>query len=331
MMNLNSDLDLTGHLFLHRGRVYKIEGETAKAVSVVGYRPYFDPNGMVASLHGRPEGDFDIDTKYRKSVQVDKIDPQGSLVPYKSFSFSKGQAVKRVALSKGLLFVTGLLGDYTLGYFNLQDKDPYLHPVEIPDQVKEKAFDDLLVDGQTLLAVDDIIWPKWLVLYDMSDLNKPHWTDYFELEEGVNEHIVKAEVGPYHLALFCDSFHRIGHEQYVQIYDRMDNYKLLGSVKLWSVSESDGGDAINRSLQMSFIGDKLLLSGYNSGVGVLDCSVPILEETKPKMLYYTDKSDTPSQVRDGVSLPENNVIAVWLDEVRSPKIVGMDKLYFQAQ
>ncbi|MCF8035264.1 MAG: hypothetical protein K9K62_00185 [Desulfobacteraceae bacterium] len=312
-------------MFLHRGSIYRVDGSTVVPVADVGQMAYLDNHvGILAAICGIPADPNLADAGLGASVRVQKIDSGGGLTPFHHIFLPEGQAVGSAAISKNLLFVTGHLGEHVLGFFDLNDSRPQFNPVEVPDKVKDKAFDELVIDGDILLAIDDLIMPKWLVVYDLSDPAKPATSGVFELMEGINASVDRAVAGPDHLALLCKGFHQAGAYQSVQIYDKNDAFRPLDEIELWqgSLDNLKGPD-----IEISFDNSRLLIAGYKSGVGVLECARRAAKELqKPKMLWLTDDDGNPVFVRDAVCLPFSESIAVWTDEKSGPFIVNRQKL-----
>jgi hypothetical protein len=230
-----------------------------------------------------------------------------------------------------ILFVTGQLGDCTLGLYDTRSPNPVFSPVELPEQVKRKAFDDLIIDGKSLLAVDNVIMPKWLVRYDISDPAKPKPTEVTELMAGVNEHVVRGVVGTKYLALFSQSMWDGGESQDVQIYDKSKAFAPQARICLWSKLSHYRSELLDirgypSDPQMSFAGDLLLLAGYGEGVGVLDCSAGHAQNALPGRLFYRNADGKDIPVLDAVGLPAGKRVAVWLHQGEAPVVVETNML-----
>ena len=71
-----------------------------------------------------------------------------------------------------------------------------LKEIEIPIKiVKGKSIDDILIDGNNLILVDNVITPKFLLEYDITNPNNPvHKSTILLNEHGTNEHITKGDI-----------------------------------------------------------------------------------------------------------------------------------------
>jgi hypothetical protein len=196
----------------------------------------------------------------------------------------------------------------------------------VPEEVKQKMFDDLIVDGNTLLAVDNVVWPKWLVLFDISQPNDPKTLRVTELMEGVNEHIEKGVVGNKYLVLFAESGHMGGSNQSLQIYSKSENYKPVSRITLWTWNRFSEEEKGKRSVPaMSFMDDILILSGYGKGAGVIDCSSKITDDYVIKPLLYTNEKKQSVPVVEAVVLP-NSMIAIKTEKTTEFFIVSKNSL-----
>jgi len=313
-------------LFVHRGTLFQASADEVKTIGPVGRDAFLDPEGSLSWTVGSPKDEWLSYDGYGTSVDVHRLDGENRLALVRRFDLPEGQAIKTTAMSGHILFATGHLGKHTLGLFDTREENAILVPVEIPEQVKHKAFDDLIVDGTHLLAVDKVIMPKWLVRYDISNPAKPKPAGVTELMAGLNEHVVKGVIGARYLALFCESLWDGGQAQSLQIYDKSKSFAPQATICLWMSSDRGENRGCRSSPQMSFAGDLLLLAGYGEGVGVLACSDSLSEDAVPGRLFCRDEDGKERPVLDAVSLPTDNRVVVWLTEGQAPSVVGFDRL-----
>jgi len=71
-----------------------------------------------------------------------------------------------LALAGDILYVGGACGKEVLGYFDLNNEQPIWTPLHIPPGLMKhgKSMDDLLIDGNRLLAIDNIFYPKFMLV-----------------------------------------------------------------------------------------------------------------------------------------------------------------------
>ncbi len=319
--------------FIHRDSLFRVDGDTVSHRASMGCNAFLSSSGEVSWITGTPKDQRLSEYGFGASAEIHHIDSHGHLSLRRRFDLPKGYGVKTTALSKNALYLTGQMGDSILGFFDTRLTDPALVPMELPQQVKQKTFDDLLIDGERLLAVDNIVMPKWLVIYDISNPTSPKLIGITELMEGVNEHIVKSAVGSNYLALFCENLNLAGRFQSLQIYDKTNNFRPLSEVSLWQESYLDkSSECYSSNPYMSFAGDLLLIPGFGNGVSVLDCSKELAQDDViSDQLVFRDANRKAQLVLDATALPNSDKVIIWLSVGEKPSVVTMDKLICRPQ
>lgn len=316
---------------IHKNILYKIEQKTLTQIASVENDPYLSSDDYVVTLS---EIDYSGclscpgqgSSHHGKVINIHKIEKDSKLKLYRKITLPEGYTVKTTALHKGILFVTGNLGENIFGFYDIRSENPKFVSVQVPAEVKQKMFDDLIIDGNTLLAVDNVVWPKWLVLFDISRPKDPKTLKVVELMEGVNEHIEKGVVGNNYLVLFAENSTKGGRRQALQIYSKSENYKPLSEITLWRWSRQSEEETGQHSTPvMSFMDDILILSGHGKGVGVIDCSSKIIDKSVLKPLLYTNEKKRSVPVVEAVVLP-NNMIAIKTEKTAEFFIVSKNSL-----
>jgi hypothetical protein len=102
---------------------------------------------------------------------------------------------------------------------DLENKDFKLEKINIPIEVGYgKAIDDVLIMKNKLLLVDDIVYPKYLLEYDITDSKNPKHIETEELENnGTYEHIVKGDLNENWLILLSSTVGRGGSTDHIVI------------------------------------------------------------------------------------------------------------------
>lgn len=110
---------------------------------------------------------------------------------------------KSIACKKNTIFLGGEVTDtrYELcgemcSTINLESSNITLKEIEIPVKiVKGKSIDDILIEGNNLVLVDNVITPKYLFEYDISDPNNPDLkATRVHVSNGTYEHIYKGDI-----------------------------------------------------------------------------------------------------------------------------------------
>lgn len=88
---------------------------------------------------------------------------------------SKDYDIHALAIKDAVLYAGGRCGDEVLGRFDLQHARPTWTPLTVPAEVKRfgKSVDAFVLDGDRLCGMDDILMPKWWLVYDVTDARSP--------------------------------------------------------------------------------------------------------------------------------------------------------------
>ncbi len=326
-----AEKSVSNNYVIHKNILYKIEQKKLVQISSLEYDPYLSSDDYIVTLSETiHSGAASLPGKgtynHGKAINIHKIEKENKLKLYRKIDLPTDYTVKTTALYKGILFVTGNLGENIFGFYDTRSERPQFVPLRVPAEVKQKMFDDLIVDGNTLLAVDNVVWPKWLVLFDISRPKDPKTLKVVELMEGVNEHIEKGVVGNNYLVLFAENSTKGGRRQALQIYSKSENYKPLSEITLWRWSRQSEEETGQHSTPvMSFMDDIFILSGYGPGVGVIDCSSKITDKSVLKPLLYTNEKKRSVPVVEAVVLP-NNMIAIKTEKTAEFFIVNKNSL-----
>ena len=319
---------------IHRDGLFKVDKDTVEQIAFIDSDAFLATNGALSWVSNKLEDQSLSEHGVGTAVEIHYINSLGHLGFERKFDLLKTDRIKTTALSGNAVYVTGKIGDSILGFFDIREDSSVFIPMEIPKQIEQKRFDDLLIDNQKLLAVDNIVFPKWLVVYDISNSTSPKLIDVIELMKGISEHVLKGAVGDYYLSLFCEGFHRLGRYQTVQIYDKRNNYSPLFKALVWqedgnSMRGSEDTDSKFVCLNpcMSFVEDYLLIPGDDKRVKVLDCSKDTVEEDAaiPQLMLYNNEGNKTFVV-DAVAVPNSNKIIVWLDGDRNPIVTDIEKI-----
>jgi len=102
---------------------------------------------------------------------------------------------------------------------DLGNKNFKLENIKIPIDVNYgKAIDDILILNNKLLLVDDIVYPKYLLEYEITDSKRPKHIETKELENnGTYEHIVKGEINEKWLILLSSTIGMGGSSDHIVV------------------------------------------------------------------------------------------------------------------
>jgi len=102
---------------------------------------------------------------------------------------------------------------------NLDASDYAIKSLGIPIEMGYgKAIDDILILGNKLILVDNLIYPKYLFEYDISTPHNPIHIKTVELENnGTYEHIVCGDINEHWMVLLSSTFGMGGASDYISI------------------------------------------------------------------------------------------------------------------
>lgn len=102
---------------------------------------------------------------------------------------------------------------------NLEKNDFLLQKFKLPiNVITGKAIDDILILKNKLVLVDNIVFPKYLLEYDISDSKNPKHLETKELDNnGTYEHIVKGDLNKNWLILLSSTVGEGGSSDHIVI------------------------------------------------------------------------------------------------------------------
>lgn len=109
---------------------------------------------------------------------------------------------------------------------DLGNRDFKLKTIKIPIKVSYgKAIDEILILNNKLLLVDNIVYPKYLFEYDITDSKNPNHIETKELENnGTYEHIVKGDLNDNWLVLLSSTVGRGGSSDHIVVEGKTNGY-----------------------------------------------------------------------------------------------------------
>lgn len=99
-----------------------------------------------------------------------------------------------------------------VGFIDTNKKEFEFHKIEIPIKLTYgKAIDDILIRGNSLFLVDNILYPKYLFKYDITNPSSPKFLETINLEvNGTYEHIHKGVINDDFIVLLSTTAGRSG-------------------------------------------------------------------------------------------------------------------------
>jgi hypothetical protein len=210
--------------------------------------------------------------------------------PFAPLTLPLGHRVQALAFHRQVLYVGGhatcwvtrdggfFQGKEIFGLFDLRTDAPPWTPVPLPEEVQgqgaDKSIDEFLFDGDRLIAVDDIVWPKWLLLYDVRVPEAPALEAVHRIpNHGVYETIHSGALGRRWLALLSSSGPDIHRVPSVSLLDRRTFFEYGSFPGVERPEEVWRTEAPVRTWHsIALRGDRLLIAAGADGIGALDLS-----------------------------------------------------------
>jgi hypothetical protein len=201
---------------------------------------------------------------------------RGALVdsgrPAKKIALPRGTEVHALLLHDEVLYVGGRGSKEIVGFLDLRADRPAFEAMEVPPQLLQwagKSIDAFVRDGETLVAVDDIMLPKWFLLYDVSAPRQPRFVEAPELSpHSTGEVFHAAALSDRHLALVSTSMNHGRSAVHLALYQR-GTLREVGALhararKQWLSQDPEGREFAH----VDALGEMLLLSAGLEGLGV---------------------------------------------------------------
>jgi len=182
-----------------------------------------------------------------------------------TFSMPFKMKMKSVLLDDHNLFVGGEMQRELLAQYHIKTKQWYA--LEIPEEVLHpgKAIDDLVVNDSLLIAIDNIVTPKYVLYYRLEQQGKLSFSHYKELKfNGAYENIHQARITSQYLGLRSNTFSGYsGAGNHITIYDGLD------LAKSFSISTRQPDKDFHTFQDFVIVGDILLIASKERGLGRL--------------------------------------------------------------
>lgn len=160
-------------------------------------------------------------------------------------------------------------------------------PADLSNERTNKSIDDLLLTGDRLIAVDDVMYPKFLIAYDVSTPASPELLGYHQIpNHGVYESIFHAAVGDRWMATLSGTSGRMAYAQHVGFFDAAsleEQFAMSNEHRSsrWANYPKQAEDTIGNWSSIAFWNDVLLIASGSDGVGVFNPD-SYLSQSKPK-------------------------------------------------
>jgi len=199
---------------------------------------------------------------------------------------------KTILLNNDNLFVGGEMGREILIQYHLRNEK--WHQLEIPKEVVflGKAVDDLVVNDSLLIAIDNIVMPKYVLYYHLNSKDKLQLSHFKELKSnGVYESIHQGRITQKYFGLISGTYSGyVGATEHITIYDNIDLKKSF------AISSNEQKKDYHTFNDFLILKDKIIIASKEKGLGTFGI----------KKSYFKD-SDEYSNDRFNVGLSASKI------------------------
>ena len=191
---------------------------------------------------------------------------------------------KSILINQHNLFVGGEMGKELLVQYHLKIKKWF--KLKIPKEVMSygKAVDDLVLNDSLLIAVDNIIIPKYILYYKLNSTEKLEYSHYKELKSNSSyESIHKARITKDYLGLLSTTYNWGTNSEHITLYS---DFNLLKSFAI----SIDYQNKLNFN-DILIVGNRLFIANSSKGIGVLEIKEKYFKESKYEHDIFNENID----------------------------------------
>lgn len=172
--------------------------------------------------------------------------------------------VYRILLTKDNLFLGGEMGKEILVQYHFPSNEWFSLEIPVEMLFPGKAIDDIVINDTFLIAIDNIVLPKFVLYYHLNETGRLSLSHFKELKSnGTYESIHQARITSKYLGLFSKTISGyIGASEHITIYNDLDLKKSFAiSIRQQEKDYHTFNDFI-------IIGDKLFIASKEKGLGM---------------------------------------------------------------
>lgn len=210
------------------------------------------------------------------------------------------------------VFIGGRFKTELLLQFNFIQNEWY--SIKIPDKFKKqgKSIDDFLIVDDELLAIDNIIFPKYILSFKLNGGNKCEYFKEFRIpSNGTYEKIIKAYLSDKYIGLFSKTMGRNGGASHIAIYcknnlDKSFSFTFRDESSIFKRKEDEESSEPARFDLISnflIVENLLYFACKNNGLGLVEIKPEYFEDmdldttrwnkvilANKDIIYFIDKS-----------------------------------------
>ena len=149
---------------------------------------------------------------------------------------------------------------------DLENPENEIKNINLPIKVVPgKSIDDILIRDNQLILVDNMMLPKYLFEYDISDPGNPKYVKTKQLNyNGPYEHILKGDINKNWMAILSFTFGRGGQARHLSISGKTERYMSISAPLAEKLNE------LPEFIKDFCLVDDFIVINQNNGVRIID-------------------------------------------------------------
>lgn len=226
---------------------------------------------------------------------------------------------KTILLNDENLFIGGEMGKEMLVQYNLKSQEWYTLQIPIEVMFPGKAIDDLVIKDSLLIAIDNIIMPKYVLFYNLRAKGILDLSHFKELKSnGAYESIHQGRITENYFGLISGTYSGyVGATEHITVYD---NLKLENS---FALSSNEQEKDYHTFTDFVIIGNKIVIASKENGIGLFQIKNSYFKDSDKyrnsdfnstvstsKIKYVKIKNETVTKI---TIIPNTNKIVLTLE------------------
>ena len=182
---------------------------------------------------------------------------------------------KTILINNDNLFIGGEMGKELLIQYHFKDEKWY--QLEIPKEVIffGKAVDDLIISDTLLIAVDNLIMPKYILYYILNTNDQLKFSHFKKLKSNSSyEYIYKARIVNSYLGLLSTTMNYGNKREHITLYADLNLLKSFAITFDYKINMN-----INDFI---LVDNKLFIANSKKGLGILNIKSDFFKEGENK-------------------------------------------------
>lgn len=200
---------------------------------------------------------------------------------------------KSIFIDENNLFIGGEKGKEILIQYHLKNEKWY--QLEIPSEVVVwgKAIDDIVVNDSLLIAIDNIVMPKYVLFYRKNSTDKLELLHFRELKHnGAYESIHQGRITETYIGLLSDTYSGyVGATNHITVYNNLD---LSSS---FALSSNQNDKNYHTFTDFILINDKIVIASKEKGLGIFEIKESYFKKTDEYSNRSSNRREDISKIK----------------------------------